>query len=116
MPFDIAALRAIAVGLNFDVLGVDVTVTLPGEDAVNARAIWVAPNTELQPIGTDFQVANAKRVLAIRRSQVPMIPLGTRIVAPDGVGGGSANWIVDGIDRLEEDHQRVIVLPDPEAP
>lgn len=116
MAFDIAALRAVAVGLNFDVLGVDVTVTVPGEDAVPARAIWVAPLTELQPGGSSFQIADARRVLAIRRSQVAQLPIGTRIVAPDGVGGASTNWIVDGIDRLEEDHQRVVVRLDPQAP
>lgn len=116
MAFDAAPLRALVLELNLDVHGVDLEVTVPGEAMVETRGIWLRPETDLQPLGATFQVADDKRVLAIPRSEVAAIPVGTRIVAPDGMGGAETDWIVDGVDRREEDHHRVIVRPDPQAP
>ena len=116
MPFDIGTARALVSEINFSTLGFDVTVTLEGEEPVDGRGIWMRPDTELQPAGADYQVVSVKRVLAIRSNVIPRIPTGTRITAPITVGGATAYWVTDGMSQVEEDHQRVVVMPDTSRP
>jgi hypothetical protein len=47
--------------------------------------------------------------MALRRDEVPSVPAGTIIVAPELPDGEPETWVVDGHERQEGDHQRVIV-------
>jgi hypothetical protein len=111
------ALRDLAVDLNFDFAhGVPVTVTRPApdDDPIETHGIWIVPITESAPLG-GFGRQEPRRILALRRDQVPTVPKGTVIVGPPKADADPVGWRVDGIDRIEADHVRVIVVEDPTA-
>jgi hypothetical protein len=108
---DLGSLRALALSLNFDTHGVPATLTPPNEAPVVTRVIWVTPATDLEPPGSEFGRREPIRILAIRRAALDRVPRGTVIVAPAVAGGADETWKVDGTDRIEADHQRVIVVP-----
>lgn len=113
---DLGGLRALALDLNFSAHGVPATVTpSPTHDPIETRGIWMTPLADLQPVGLDLQRADARRVMALRRDQVPQVPRGAAIIAPELPGGPLKAWRVDGMERVEADHYRVLVVPDPEA-
>jgi len=91
-------------------LGVDAVVTVPGGSPVAAVVIWVAPVPQDMPLGEDFSREDPRRVLAIARADVPLVPTGTVIEAPESAGGETLTWRVDGIERVEYDHVRAMVL------
>ncbi len=107
----------------FDAFGVPATVTLPGgsggglpllfsngEASIDTSVIWLTPITEDMPSGGDFQRREPHRVLALRRDEVTTIPRGTVIEAAEVLGGAVQTWRVDGLERQEPDHHRVIVV------
>lgn len=118
---DLGSLRALALDVNFSAHGVPAIVTLSREDPITTRGIWLQPTTEDVPVG-DFTRREPRRVMALRRDEVPSVPRGTLIVAPEISGGPDKAWRADGMDRVDADHHRVIVqfdeaatldLPDP---
>lgn len=111
---DLRALRAMAITLNWDVLGVDVTVTPPGGDPIETRGIWVTPLTEQVPVGLDFTRAERRRVIALKKADVPSAPRATVILAPESGSDTAVAWRVDGTDRIEAEHVRVTVVPAPD--
>lgn len=113
---DLSSLRALAFDLNVSAHGVDVTVTTPDPDAepIETRGIWATPTTELLPGGFDVQRAEPRRVLVLPSAEVPTVPRGTIILAPEHLGGDVLRWRVDGIDRIEVGQHRVVVILDPE--
>lgn len=102
--------------LNFanQILSVAVTVTRPApdDDAITTRGIWMTPNTEAMPPGSGFQRGEAIRILAVRRDDVPTVPKGTIVLAPhpEDLEADPVGWVVDGTDRREVDHHRVILI------
>lgn len=57
-------------------------------------------------------MAEAQRVLALRRDQVLSAPRGTMITVAERVGQATRHWQVDGVDRADEnDVLRVVVVP-----
>jgi hypothetical protein len=112
---DLGPLRALVLDLNFNAHGVNGTLTLPNEDPVDTRLIWLANDTEQVPRNGGFGRAEPRRVLALRRDLVPAIPIGSRIVAPELSTGSDKVWKVDGMDRYDADHHRVIVVLDQTA-
>ena len=97
--------------VNFSILGVPATVTVPGNDPVETRIIWLTPNSEGSPEGTQLQFAEAKPAMAIRRDDVPALVLGTLVeVAPHNLDAPTA-WEVDSIEKVEQEHVRVLVVP-----
>lgn len=107
------SVRTLTLDVNFSVHGLDVTVTLPNEEPVEARMIWLAPDTSEAPPGAAFARQEPRRILAFRRSEVPIVPRGTRVLAPAHAGGVTKVWVVDGADRQDADHHRFIVVLDP---
>ncbi len=91
--------------------GVDAVVTLPGEDAVETRAIWLAPRAVEVPVGSNHQRVEARRVLSIPISTVPAVPRGTIISAPEAEGQVAQDWKVDAHEHVDYDHHRVVVAP-----
>lgn len=106
-------LRALVLTTNLATLGIPVTVTRPFPDdtAIATRGIWLTTQTEDRPGGGSFSRREPFRVMALSRAAVPTAPRGTRIVAPENPGGEDATWQVDGIESMQADHVRVIVLP-----
>jgi hypothetical protein len=112
----LGGLRDLVRDLNFGVHGLAVTVTPPNAIPVETRAIWVTPITEAFPMGFDVQRRVAPRVLALRRDAVPAVPRGTLItIAPVAPATLQEVWRVDGMERAEGDHWRVLVVPEPAA-
>jgi hypothetical protein len=93
-----------------DEFGVSITVTRPDADPIETTGIWVTPLMIDAPSGQDFQRRDRKRVLAVRRDEVPAVPRGTRIVAPELAGDTALLWTADGIEFEDADHLRVIVI------
>lgn len=105
------ALRTLATGLSFDFAhGVSAVVRLADDDPITTTGIWIAPVTDGAPVGGTFSRQEPRRILALRRSAVPSCPKGTLIVAPPQDGDEDMGWKVDGVDRVEPDHIRVIVV------
>lgn len=112
---DFGALRLLTRDLNFEVHGLSATVTLPdADDSIETTAIWCVPPLEEVPLGTSFQRAQPQLILALRKDDVPEVPLKTQIVVAPIYGGTATGWKVDGFDRVEPDHTRVIVVADPD--
>ena len=103
VPFD-------AITLAF---GVPVTITRPAPDnaPIATTGVWLEPNTEDQPFGTDVRRAEPRRLLAIPRSALAMVPVrGTTVAAPEIEGGTVKTWRVDGVERSDADHWRLFVI------
>ena len=111
---DLGSLRTLALAVNFSAHGVDVTVQRPDEDSFEARGIWVTQATDDAPTGLEFQRKEPRRVMAFRRSEVETIPRGTTLLVAETSGGTSRGWRVDGIERIEAEHVRVVVTRDPD--
>lgn len=112
---DLGPVRALVLDLNFGVHGVLATVTRPAPDNVpiETLGIWLQPVAENFPGGMDFQRREPQRVMALRTDEVPTVPRGTIITAPEKRGDAVQAWRVDGIDRYDADHVRVVVIPEP---
>lgn len=109
-------LRALTLDLNLQAHGVAITVTTPtGEAVTGIRGIWLTPISDGWPGGLDLQRTAPKRILAVRRTDVPSLPRGTAIVAPEQAGGTDRGWRVEGVERIDADHHRAVVVLDPTA-
>lgn len=113
---DFSALRALALDLNLSAHGVDVMVTPPGQIAVTGRGIWMTPSRrtasdEVHEVHDFTRRDQDRGVMALPRSQFPSVPLGTVVTAPEQQGGTPADWRVDGIERVEADHLRAVLVP-----
>ena len=108
---ELGSLRTLALDLNMSAHGVDATVTRPApdDDPITTRAILMTTQTEDAPMGAEFTRRDPIRVLVLRRDEVPTVPLGTVIVAPERLGGEPESWVVDGYDLQQADQHRVIV-------
>lgn len=109
-------LRDLVLDLNFEVQGVAVIVTPPNALAVSTRGIWVTLITEAFPTGFEVQRKMAPRVLALRRDAVPAVPRGTLVTVPAATPAALEEvWRVDGMERADSDHWRVVVVREPVA-
>lgn len=101
----------------FAAFGVPATVTRPAPDdtPIATTIVWSSWITDDAVAAATFQRREARRVISIRLSEVPTLPTHTVIDAPVDVVATSQRWRVDGIDRIEHDIVRAIVVaaPDP---
>ena len=111
---DLGPLRALTLDLNVSAHGLPVTVTRPAPDdaPISTSGIWVSPTTEDFTSGLDVQRRAPRRVLVLTKAAVPTVPKGTLILAPETAGGRTRAWRVDGVDRVEADHHRVVIVLD----
>lgn len=111
-------LRSLVREINFSTHGLDATVTRPYPDdtAIATRAIWLLPLTEDAVDGSELQRKEPRRLLALRRDEVPTVPRGTIVDVPEWGSDVGARWRVDGVDRIDPDHTRVVVVADPLGP
>lgn len=106
------SLRSLVLGINQAVHGVAATVTRPAPDnaPIATSVIWlVEPVGDPQPYGSDFRRGEPRRIAAIAKSDVPELPRGTLIVAPEIAGAANKTWLMDGIERSLADQWRVFV-------
>lgn len=111
---DLGPLRALASDLTQSILGVPVTVTrpVPDDTPVTTTGIWTtAPLEESRPFGTDFQRRDPRRVLALPRRTLTTVPRGTVILAPETPDGDPQTWVVDGVEQVDGDTVRVLMVP-----
>ncbi len=113
---DLGSLQTLATDAIFGVMGVAATVTRPEPDdaPITTTATWVSPSTEDAIDGFDLQRREPRSVLALRFADVPTVPRGTTIVVAPMTGGAAIRWRVDGVDRLESDLGRYVVIPYPD--
>ena len=113
---DLGPLRALVRDLNFAAHGFPITVTrpYPDDEAIETRGIWVLPLTVDGPSQQEFTRRDPNRVIALRKDEVETVPRGTIIDAPEYSGGTARRWRVEGPERIEADHVRVLVVADPE--
>jgi len=110
------ALRALVHSTNLETFGVPVTVRTPDGIPVTGTGIWLTPERrtatdQIYPV-TDIRDRDGdRRVLALPRSTFGTVPLGAEIAAPEVEGGTSRDWIVEGLERSEAEHTRVVVVP-----
>jgi len=111
---DLGTVRALAASLTSQVLGVVATVTRPAPDdtPVVTTGIWyVAPLEEAQPFGVDFSRREPRRILAVPRRTFPQgLPRGTVILAPETTDGTVLTWTVDGVERIDPDFVRLVLV------
>lgn len=86
-----------------DAFGVPATVTRPApdDDPVATTALWPGrwPLEERHPFGTDLQRRDPRRVLGLPKADVPHLPKGTLVVAPEEAGGPTRTWMVDNYEQ-----------------
>lgn len=104
--------------LNQSVHGVPATVTRVAPASTTPIAttvLWPSalPLQEDFAYGVDFSRKGPRRVMAISRVDVPTLPIGSAVVAPEQPGGSNVTWRVDGIERVEADTWRAIVMVAP---
>jgi hypothetical protein len=110
---DFTALRALATGINFSVLGLPVLVTRPHDADIETTGIWLTATTDGMPGAGEFRRQEVRRVMAIRRvSEIESVPRGSVVTAREYDCGPEQRWIVDGVERVEQDHVRVILVPE----
>ena len=109
---DLGPLRALVFQTNLSAHGVPATVTRPAPDnlPVVTRGIWLQPPDEPQPFGTDFRRREARHIFVLPRDVLPTMPRGTTVQAPEWGDTVAKTWTVDGIDRAEADHWRVLLV------
>ncbi len=93
-----------------DAFGVAAEVTLPGEEPVPTTVIWLPP-VALQTLGVLSQTNRPLPVLALVKADVPSVPTGTQIDAPELEGGDIKSWVVEAVIGMTADEIRVVVIP-----
>ncbi len=94
--------------------GFTAEVYFPGSVVpVEAGAFWLSPRTGDQPAGEDFPRSEATRTLVLPLSAGGVIPRGTVVVCPEFEGEPAASWRVETATRVDFDHYRCIVIPNP---
>lgn len=96
-----------------EAFGVPATVTRPAPDdtPIETTGVWVPPLTVDSPSGLQTKRREPLRIFALPRADVPTVPTGTVIEAPEVLDGPVRTWRVDGFDRYEFDLTRVLVVP-----
>jgi len=107
---DLASLRSLVREVNFATHGVPAVVTIPLGAPVSTRIIWLSPTTAPTPEG-EFGRNEARRSMAIRRDEVPLVPRETVVAVTEHLQSEPTAWVVDGMDAIFHDHHRVVVVP-----
>ncbi len=107
---DLSSMEALVRDIDFDTLGIPVTVTPLGGSSITTQGIWSPSIFDEPPVGKDYNRREPRRVMALRIDEVPDIPRGSLIVASEFDGEDAKNWKVDGVEKTDRDHIRVILV------
>ncbi len=104
------------IALPFNDFGIDVVVTRPApdDDPIEATGIWMTPPPLDVPLSSGFQRREARRSMALRRSEVPTVPQGTVILAAAPGQSDAVHWRVDAPEIVEAEYVTVILLAAPD--
>jgi hypothetical protein len=112
---DLGALRGRVLAANLAAHGVPATVTRPAPDnaPVSVTGIWLVPvNDEEMPVGRAMVRREPRRIFAIPRSALASCPVHTLIdITELRSGATSQKWRVDGYERADADHWRLLLIP-----
>lgn len=114
---DLGPVRQLALDAVFSAHGVPAKVTRPDLQPITTRVLWVPDNTGFSGWGandeTNLEITRAvgRRVMALRISEVPSVPVGTIVVAPEAQGKDDITWRVSEIRHLDSELSRVLVQP-----
>lgn len=108
---DVSALRELVRDVEFGVHGVAAVVTPPSAAPVATLVIWMTDTSEAVPVGSGFTRKEPRRILAIRRDEVPAVPRGTIVEVAEHTQTSPAIWRVDAMESVFPDHHRVVVVP-----
>lgn len=101
--------------LAMHVFGVPATVTVGGQDPVDTSVVWILTQMDRAPAGSEFARLERARVGVISKDDVPALPRGSIIEAPERFGGPVESWEVDSPwsadPTVHPDEHRVLVLP-----
>lgn len=90
---------------------VQATVTPAGGSAIEGVALlWLGTEDQERPAGMALQRTTRRRMGSVRLSEVPTLPAGSTLVAPELPGGADVTWKVDGPTHIEADHIRFLVV------
>ncbi len=105
----------VGLGPVLSAFGVPATVTRPAPDnaPVQTTGVFIRPlQNEQVPVGVDLQRREPRRVFVMaKNATLASMPRHTLIVAAEELGGSQGTWRVDGLDEVESDCWRVIVVP-----
>lgn len=103
----------VPLGPVFSAFGVPATVIRPAPDdlPIEATGVWHPLPAMEGPGGLDFQRRGPQRVMAFQRSEVPTLPTGSTVLAPETLDGVARTWRVDGTLGVDDEvHQVWLVL------
>jgi hypothetical protein len=93
-----------------------VTRPYPDDTPITTRIIWLVPASDAVPSGADFARTDVRRLVAIRRDEVPTVPTGTRISGAEPPSDVVREWVTEGpVTPMDADHVRVFVVEADEA-
>ena len=96
--------------LAMDAFSVPAVVTLKSENPVTTRGVWLSPEAVGFDVGDEYQGRAPKRIMAIGKSDVPTIPRGTKIVAPEESGEATKTWEVQESARVQNDQHNIVLI------
>lgn len=102
-----------------EAFGVPATVIrpVPDDEPIETTLIWPPPvrrrfSDEVYEVGVEIDRRQPERTMAaVPKADVPVLPLGTRIIAPAGAGQPLQTWRVELHEREHPDEWRVMVVP-----
>ena len=87
------------------------TVIVDGLEPVTVRALWSVPELSTAPAGAPLQRQDPLLRLSFLRRDVPALPRGTIIEAPEKpTGGPVVRWSVDVVETLTASTIRAVVV------
>ena len=107
---DLPSLRGCAFSAIYGVLGTAMTVTPVGGTAANVTGIWMTPTPTDLPTH-ELRRRDRQRLIAFRRSEVPMLPLGSSVHATEPGASAATDWKVDGFAQMDAEQVRATVVP-----
>lgn len=110
---NLSALRGRVLAANLAAHGVSATVTRPSPDnaPLTLTGIWLTPVADEQlPAGRDYPRSEPRRIFAIPKSAITGVPRQTLIDVAEP-GQPVRKWRVDGYERADADHWRVLLVP-----
>ncbi len=96
--------------LAMDAFSVSAVVTVKFQNPVNTRGIWLPPEFAGFDIGDEYHGRAPKRIMSISKADVPTIPRGTTIVAPEAAGEDAKTWEVEESALVQNDQHDVVLI------
>lgn len=107
---DLLDVSAAAVAIDFDIHGIDITVTVPNGDPVETRGTWLPPIDDGTGVLQAFTRSGPKRLMAIARTELEAVPKGSVIVATERDGADPVTFVADLKGEAVDPYRIVVQL------